>query len=308
MIFAYDERSLECPVGNEAGWCEGFEATLDHVSDLLERGHSLAYSDRFFVQHILPGLSFYDLLAPDHNIQVTGELAERVASIFFRAQRLEDVFPYEGESTVDFGAGAEEAATVAWIAARYISEGLHTPCLSCTQIGTTQVGFEGSQVPVHFVGSTKCVELFFRWMILNTTSSPSEMDEMSTEAFSGLEFLSGAVDGIKAMRGTYKLLLPKIVHDLSFLSDNGRTIFSQPWKNAPASFGQGYVNASDENGRTKQNGEARRQRTRDYKGKKRVFWWHIKLQPHQNRIHFSPDDVGSGGRILIGIFCEHLVT
>ena len=65
---------------------------------------------------------------------------------------------------------------------------------------------------------------------------------------------------------------------------------------------------SDEDGRTKRNADARRDRTRCHRGVERVFWWHVKVQPNVDRIHFlyeaGSDDHGQG-KIVVGLFKDH---
>lgn len=36
--------------------------------------------------------------------------------------------------------------------------------------------------------------------------------------------------------------------------------------------------------------------------------WHSKIEPHRNRIHFFPGDERTGGRLVVGIFVDHLRT
>lgn len=100
-------------------------------------------------------------------------------------------------------------------------------------------------------------------------------------------------------------IAPDIVHHLGALSDYGQTVFQAAWIGAGASFGARGVNLSDENGKTKQNQVARKERARLIDGKEVLFWWHTKIEPDRDRIHFNPDSVSSGSKILIGIFCRH---
>lgn len=69
-----------------------------------------------------------------------------------------------------------------------------------------------------------------------------------------------------------------------------------------------------ENGSTKRDKECERDRTRSYRGQSMVFWWHTKLQPHIDRIHFryvapelaqSRDERDGVGQIIIGFFTQH---
>jgi hypothetical protein len=149
---------------------------------------------------------------------------------------------------------------------------------------------------------------FFRWLICETSKNPAELAQWTQSAFLQLDFHADALHGIKSMSKPFHELLPDLVCHLSALSDHGKAIFSQPWAEAPARFGQYGVDMSQENGHTKSNDKARKQRTRTHKGKEVVFWWHSKLERHQNRIHFYPDEAASTGRILVGIFCKHLDT
>jgi hypothetical protein len=107
------------------------------------------------------------------------------------------------------------------------------------------------------------------------------------------------------MSKPYRELIEPLTKHLSVLSDHGKRVFSESWKDAPSKFGSHGINISDENGNTKSNSEARRERTRIFNGKEVVFWWHSKLEPDRDRIHFSPDD---RDRLLVGIFCRHLQT
>jgi hypothetical protein len=50
-----------------------------------------------------------------------------------------------------------------------------------------------------------------------------------------------------------------------------------------------------------------RQRDVNHEGQVIRCEWHSKLEPHRNRIHFAFDDT-LGGKILIGIFVDHLDT
>jgi hypothetical protein len=123
-----------------------------------------------------------------------------------------------------------------------------------------------------------------------------------------LDFVEDVFDGIKSMSKPYVNLVTEIVHQLGVFSDHGQRIFSGPWMRVPAEFGSLRVNISDENGNTKKNERARLERTKMFRDAPHVFWWHAKLEPDRDRIHICPGKVGSGGRIIVGIFCNHLTT
>ncbi|NEV76644.1 hypothetical protein DYI24_06260 [Rhodopseudomonas sp. BR0C11] len=306
MIFALDERGWGIGKASAAEWIESLELTLDLIDELIERGHHLAYPDTFFSQPILLDHTLYDLYSPTSSIEIPADVRDRLAAIFSRAARLEDLFVCPQDINVDFGFGPERAETIAWAASKYLHEHEITPCISRAGKDYCNAIYGGQKVPIWLVDSAQMIEGFFRWLIIHTTHSPGEMAQLLSEAFKELEFVEGAVDGIKTMSGSYSSLVQKIVHDLGFLSDEGARIFSKSWQDAAGEFGAGNVTISDENGNTKQNRRAKKKRTIKYAGADRLFWWHIKLQPHQNRIHIYPDNVSVGGKIVVGIFCHHL--
>ena len=161
---------------------------------------------------------------------------------------------------------------------------------------------------VFFVASARGNESLFRWVICEFTSSPSEMEAYASFAFRQLEFVAGSFNGLKNMSKPYANLVAAVVRHLSALSDEGGRIFSGPREVVEAEFGPYGVNISDENGATKRNSRAKRDHTLIWQKRERSFWWHTKLEPDHDRIHFCPGDLQEGGKILVGIFCYHLTT
>ena len=70
---------------------------------------------------------------------------------------------------------------------------------------------------------------------------------------------------------------------------------------------------SDENGFTKRHRPSQRDRTRSHQGTNKVFWWHVKMQPHVDRIYFlyEPQSANSRlhepGHIVVGLFKDHCI-
>jgi hypothetical protein len=239
-------------------------------------------------------------------------IQQRVAAIFGRLQVWQDLdspWPESLEVSVN-GQAIEFAPSIAWAQARAV-EGARTavPCIvhrDRRPAGHIPVGVGESMTDVWMISSIDDAPAYFRWFILKITSSPEEMGDIASDAFPKLNFVSGAFVGIKSMSKPYRDLVDDLVRHLGALSDHGHRIFTGSWQYASAEFGSLGINLSDENGATKRNSTARRARTRVYSGGDLVFWWHSKLQPDRDRIHFYPDKVARGGTIVIGIFCRHL--
>jgi hypothetical protein len=68
------------------------------------------------------------------------------------------------------------------------------------------------------------------------------------------------------------------------------------------------VKASPESGRTHSQNAKIAQRDRDHNEKTVRCDWHAKLDWNRNRIHFAPLPAPDDGKILIGIFADHLKT
>src|SRR5271166_3854792 len=175
-------------------------------------------------------------------------------------------------------------------------------------LNSFSVGLLDATASVWFVSSARDAEYFFRWLIVEATVNPDEMEALSASAFRNLDFVTGAFNGIKSMSKPYRKLRQIIVVHLGAFSDEGARIFSGAWDRVPTEFGSLGVDISDENGDTKRNRIARIQRTRTVAGEQRVFWWHTRLERDRDRIHICPEKVRDRGRILVGIFCRHLTV
>jgi hypothetical protein len=166
----------------------------------------------------------------------------------------------------------------------------------------------GNSREIWFVQSASDMEKYFRWIIAEFASNPDEISALASAAFKKLIFVDGCFNGIPLMSKPCRQLAATIVHHLSAFSDEGQRIFKGPWQKAPAEFGPLGVDISDENGATKRNQQARRERCRVVDGEELVFWWHSKIERHQDRIHIYPNRVPKGGLIVVGIFCHHLTV
>ena len=239
---------------------------------------------------------------------------ERVAAAFARLPAWQDwdaPWPESFDAAIAEGL-PEFAPSIAWAHRQTISS--KASSIACIShpirrvSGKADVIVASEVAPVWFVSASRDSENFFRWLIIETTVNPDELAALAPFAFQGLDFVEGSFNGIKAMSKPYRTLVPTVVKHLAALSDDGARIFSDDWARVSAEFGSLGIDISDENGETKGNRVARIERTRTVNGEPRIFWWHTKLERHQDRIHLCPLKVRDGGRILVGIFCHHLST
>ncbi|WHO73919.1 hypothetical protein [Rhizobium sp. BT03] len=311
--FVMDETSLGLDGLTPLNGIEVLEQFLDRVDDAALAGKDVLYSSEFFETPILGDLCFWDLCDPTAPIVLPKHLQERAAAAFGPLARWDETgeWPDNFDVSVD-GQAVQNLPSVAW--AHFRNANPNTELVAC--ISSSTRGYTGLRDvlsgavsrPIWFIETDRDAELFYRWISSEHSGSPAGMAELALASFKNLNFADGCWTGIRAMTGQYRDLARVIVKHLGTLSDEGQRIFGGSWQQAPAEFGSLGIEISDETGGTKQNGTARQERCIIIAGEERFFWWHTKLEPHQNRIHIWPDEVPGGGKITVGIFCRHLTT
>ncbi len=315
MFFVVDETSWDFYKIGSTKCVEALECLLDILNNALEEGHTVFYSEELFYFNVWPNLNFWELCFPDKPMPVSipYEVQERITALFGGLPKWEESsqkIPATFEIEVD-GLPSEYARSIAW-AHKQMGNNLENSvgCLILPggrQPAKLNVSVDGLEVPLWFIDKNEMYLAFFRWIIIETTKNPLQMENYLRSAFPFLCFIPNAVNGISHMSKPYNALIVKIVHNLGVLSDYGPIIFNGPWQNAPAEFASKGISVSDENGKTKNNKKAKEARKKDFNGTPFHFWWHCKLEPDRDRIHFKPN-YNNNNLILVGIFHRHLPT
>ncbi|QBI56458.1 hypothetical protein [Streptomonospora litoralis] len=114
-----------------------------------------------------------------------------------------------------------------------------------------------------------------------------------------------------AFDGTYAELRDWVVRALAAIdahfADAVAACKGQPDR-IEAHLGAKGIDASPESPNTRSNPKAIAQRDVEYRGETYHCAWHAKKERHRNRVHFSLPDERLDGRILVGIFTDHLDT
>lgn len=291
-----------------------FETMLDQLDSAQEQGHAVCYSEDLFHTKVLGNNCFYDLYMDDSPLQIPFEVRERVSTIFSRLAKWQDLsqdWPASFDVEIN-GSHKEEAPSIAW--AHKQTSNNTAKAIACIildggrQPGILNVTVENTETPLWFVDDEHHYAGFFRWLITNTTHNSGQMRDLALSAFPSVDFVPNAFNGISKMSKPYNELVECLVTHLGILSDHGQHIFSGPRNRVIPEFGALGLSVSNENGRTKANIVARKERTITIDGSDIIFWWHSKLERDRDRIHFYPDRIKDGGRVLVGIFCRHLTT
>ena len=111
--------------------------------------------------------------------------------------------------------------------------------------------------------------------------------------------------------GAYRDLRTRVVRALGGICDHFaeacRRCHGLP-REIQAEMGSHHVELSPESPNTRSSERLMQLRRRDYAGQTFICEWHAKIEPHRNRIHFALPAPELGGKILVGIFVDHLPT
>ncbi|MCA1197312.1 hypothetical protein K9B35_04985 [Sphingomonas sp. R647] len=311
--FAIDERSFQLTGLPADQVAPAIKALIDLLREVTNAGHRVCFDPDMFTMPIWGGLSFYELFtAGTVGLSVEDQIA--ATTYFATIVRWDDVNgPAPAALDVSVSGGPmETSGTLAWAHTRASLKLSAAACISCAAtrpLGLNDVQLIGGGLEkIWFVNDMAGVRNFFRDLLSVHAGAPADLELLASDAFPELAFVNGSFAGIKSMSRGLPQIAPDIVRHLGALSDYGQAVFQAAWIDAEASFGARGVSLSDENGKTKQNKVARKERAREIDGQEILFWWHTKIEPDRDRIHFNPDRVPGGGKILIGIFCRHLTN
>jgi hypothetical protein len=313
--FIVDEGSIDLNgLGHEAG-LEVVVTLLERIEDAILNGHGVCYDDELFTIPVFINRTLWELSDLESTLHLPPEVSQRMAAVFGTMPRWYEINgpePTDYDVKVDDGA-IETTASVAWAHQRSIRPGgLKSAACICAlgrrRSGVVAVEVAGQRREVWFVANSLDMEGYFRWLIAKYATRPDEIAELAPWAFTQFVFAGRCFDGIGRMSKPCRQLAPTIVIHLSAFSDHGLRIFSGPWTKVPAEFGALGVDISDESGNTKSNSQARKERRLIFDGEELFFWWHSKIQRDMDRIYIYPGKVAAGGRIVVGIFSEHLLV
>ena len=316
---------------DESSWAGATRVTAEVLADaiwcFLERGDAARERDETVVRHanfhetdLGDGVRLFAAIFDSGcSLRLDRDLAERLSLMLDRASDFAD----SGLSEYDavYAGRVWFAPGVAWAHASCSQRG-HVAVLPLAldgvPTGRVPVTVAGVTVDVNFVVEESEHTGFFRSIIALENADEETFGCLARSAFPALEWADGIWDDLGKFSRPYIDVRDGLVRCLGGLNDHGARSFhehlasDQPRLAAVLSARIG-AETSDENGRTKRHPPCRRDRTRRHQGVEKVFWWHVKLRPHVDRIHFlyEPRPEGSPaperGRIVVGLFKDHCV-
>ncbi len=183
--------------------------------------------------------------------------------------------------------------------------------------GRVPVTVGDTTLAIFFVADESEHVAFFRSVVVLENADEARFQRLAGSAFPALDWADNVWRGLRHFDRPYIEVRDELVRCLGGLSDHGAACFhefrSDPRQLARVLSVRAGKETSDENGRTKRHSPSRRDRTRSHAGANKAFWWHVKLRPDVDRVHFlyEPPPAGSielgKGRIVVGLFKDHCI-
>ena len=318
--FVLDESSWATATATDAGvLSNAIEHLLERFDVARERNEGVVRHASYHEAALGDGVQLFSaLFEPACHVQLDRDLAERLRLALDRAIEFDDS-ELDGcdaafEGSVRFAPG------VAWA---------HACCTQGNQVailplplggvprGRVSVTVADTTIALFFVTEEREHVDFFRSVIALENADEAMFGRLARSAFPALDWADGVWHGLGRFSRPYIEVRDELVRSLGGLSDHGAACFHEhhadPRRLSGALSARVGSETSDENGRTKRDPPSRRDRTRRHRGVDKVFWWHVKLRPNVDRIHFlyEPPSVNpplpEPGRIVVGLFKDHCI-
>lgn len=311
----------------------------DHVDKLIERAlefvevstlrqEEVAIGEDFQTRGMFGNLSIWDLFAPDSPVKLSREVFQELAAWLGSARQYldSDEWPEGFDDTlvsVD-GAPPEDNPDIAWVHC-CIKARRSAACfvLGGGRIANTTSSLGGADL--HFVADDSGRRQFWREMVLLQGDNLESLVRYSPHAYPDLHFVEGTLQHANQLAGGYLGSRRRVQDALAVLDDWGSWAFTWPPPAIMANEGSppdmsaspskplirqrlvGYgIDAAPENANVRDHRESRQARETVLGNCTLYCEWHVKLEPHRNRIHFHAPVPESGDKLVIGMIHEHL--
>lgn len=198
-------------------------------------------------------------------------------------------------------------------------------CLGLRRSGVHQTRSSLGTANVHWVCTEAEHRQFWRAAIDIEHDSEDTLIRLASHAFPTLYFANDVWRGLGRFNGGYQAVRITLRRYLSVLDDDGAWAFTA----APPALTRAEPQAVDQSGRPSHQVIERRfnglgltmapenpnvygdkvcREAREIRVGDQMLYceWHGKFEPHQNRIHVHPPVVESDGKVVVGIFRDHL--
>ncbi len=302
------------------GLADAIERLLERLDVARDRNEPVVKCENYYDTDLGDGVRLYEsLFNPRCPVRLDRDLTNRLITALDRANAFDDSqLPQE---MAEFHGAVRFAPGVVWAhtscrEGRYVAV-LPLP-LEDVPVGQVPVSVDDTTLDVVFVEEESQHVAFFRSLIALERADETKFERLAPSTFPALDWADDVWSGLGAFSCPYINIRDKLVRCLGGLSDHGAACFDTLHAGDPRDLAKVLsakigAQTSDENGATKRCKRSRRDRSRRHRGINKVFWWHVKLRPQVDRIHFLYEpSPGSGprpreSRIVVGLFKDHCV-
>ncbi|GAA3859636.1 hypothetical protein GCM10022243_26840 [Saccharothrix violaceirubra] len=305
-----DESSFDLRGHSREQVVDAVEKFGDLLADLRHRDQSIAVWSALYEVECDTGLLLHDLLFDAERSPLPRDVRARLASALTKLPAWDDTAPADVPLDVEIDGGDPVfAPTIGYaVLAAARRHGVACAVLPLARVcGQVKVATAAGTTEIHFFAEAAELTAFWRTTMVAERITETEYFRRWALAFPSLvrhDSLS-----FSAFDGDFAALCAPVTTALSAINDQFVTALAdakgQPHEVERVLRTHGVV-ATRESVKTR--GSPRHMAMRDVEHAGRIVRceWHAKLEPHRNRIHFSlPLE---GGRVLIGLFVEHLAT
>ncbi|MFF8691924.1 hypothetical protein ACF08W_06925 [Streptomyces sp. NPDC015144] len=315
--FVVDESSFDFRGLTE----ERLTDLLNDFSDALEtlgEQHAVAVSPYWIEMECVDGRELYDVLYEGETPKVGRDARLRMVRLMDRCPAWDTDLPGLPDR-VELGGAVQELAWSIGYAWRRTRQRHHVGCLVFASrdhrgwqwVTATDEAADGrlGSAEVFFLGEASGIPEFWRPLFTREDVSEPEFFDRAREAFPELVFADSL--SFRKFDGTYSEMRDWVVRVLSVVNDHFVDALTaragQPHA-VQAELGRFGLDLSPESPNTRSKPGIMKQREIEHDGETYRCEWHGKKERHRNRVHFSLPDQRLEGRVLIGIFVDHLDT
>lgn len=313
-----DAEAVECLIDRALGF----------VAVSADRGEDVLIGDEFQTRPMHGAFTLWDLFAEDSPLHLSKEIAQELAAWLQRAQRYPDVSEWPAgvdDAMISIGgAPAAQNEDLAWV--HYcLRSGRPTASITLGPSQVVATTTATGSIEVHFVGDDSGRKQFWRTAITLEGDNLNSLVRYAEHAYPDLHFVGNVLLDADHLAGGYLASRQRVRFALAILNDWGSWTFAHPppaispedtlpphLDERPSNqliehrfSGFGLV-AAPENPNVRSHRISREARQTVIDERTLYCEWHIKLEPHRNRIHFHAPVPESGNRVVIGMIAEHL--
>ena len=183
---------------------------------------------------------------------------------------------------------------------------------------------EGSAF-VRFLGDDRSRREFWRDAIILEGDDVASLQRHAAQAYPDLHFAKGALDGLGDLSGGYLAARHEVQKTFAALDDAGAWAFTWP----PPAMARGEapppnpgarptnqliqtrfagmgLDVAPEKPNVRNDRDCRTARETTVGDRTLYCHWHVRLEPHRNRIHVHEPVPESGFRLIVGMIAQHL--